>query len=194
MGFISAKCPACSKGIEIPGEEKEFFCPYCGSKFLRDAAYAFAAMPGMTADDVDLSEFVITGTTLVSYRGTRAHVVIPSHITLIDTGAFEGNKAISTVVIPDGVTAIEEGAFRGCTSLAEVSMSKSIVSIGKEAFKRCRSLREIEFPRSLETLGEWSFSECSSLVSALIPSSCTYIMDDDYGDTFASSPTRITEY
>ena len=77
MRFVSAKCPACAKDIEIPAEETEFFCPYCGSKFLRDAAYAFAAMPEMSTGDADLSDFVIVGTTLAAYRGTKEHVIIP---------------------------------------------------------------------------------------------------------------------
>lgn len=187
MGFIDAKCPACAKAIEIPAETTEFFCPYCGSKFLRDAAYAYARMPEISTGEADLSDFVIVGTTLVSYTGTKPNVIIPSHVTIVADKAFEGNKNVSTLVVPDSVTSIGEKAFFGCTSLAKVSMSNSIVRIRKNAFCCCESLRDINFPRSLKTLDLWAFSWCSSLTSALLPSSC-----ECDTDAFNNSPTKIT--
>lgn len=173
MGFVSAKCPACAKDIEIPAEEAEFFCPYCGSKFLRDAAYAFAAMPEMSTGDADLSDFVIAGTTLAAYRGTKTHVSIPSNVTTIAGGAFMGNKYISSITIPDSVTSIGADCFNGCTSLAAVAMSNRITTIGNKAFKGCSSLTEIDLPQSLEIFGSSSFQGCTSLTLALVPSSCT---------------------
>lgn len=187
MGFIDAKCPACAKAIEIPAETTEFFCPYCGSKFLRDAAYAYARMPEISTGEADLSDFIIVGTTLTAYTGTKPNVIIPSHVTIIADKAFKGNKYVSTLVIPDSVTSIGEEAFFGCTSLASVSMSNSIVKIQKRAFSCCESLRDINFPRSLKRLDLWAFSWCSSLTSALLPSSCEY----DTG-AFDNSPTKIT--
>lgn len=173
MGFVSAKCPACAKDIEIPAEEAEFFCPYCGSKFLRDAAYAFAAMPEMSTGDADLSDFVIVGTTLAAYRGTKTHVIIPSNVTVIADEAFMGNKSISSITIPDSVTSIGAYCFNGCTSLATVAMSNRITTIGNRAFKECSSLTEINLPQSLEMLGTFSFQNCTSLTLALVPSNCT---------------------
>lgn len=187
MGFIDAKCPACAKAIEIPAETTEFFCPYCGSKFLRDAAYAYARMPEISTGEADLSDFVIVGTTLVSYTGTKPNVIIPSHVTIVADKAFTGNKYVSTLVIPDSVTSIGEEAFSGCTSLASVSMSNSIIKIQRRAFRCCESLRDIDFPRSLKSLAIYAFSCCSSLTSALIPSSCNC---NEYA--FDCSPTKIT--
>ena len=187
MGFIDAKCPACAKTIEIPAETTEFFCPYCGSKFLRDAAYAYARMPEISTGEADLSDFIIVGTTLTAYTGTKSNVIIPSHVTIIADEAFKGNKYLSTLVIPDSVTAIGIDAFRGCTSLTSVSMSNNVVSINENAFYACRSLQDINFPRSLKTIGVRAFDSCSSLTAALIPSSCEigfYAFDD--------SPTQIT--
>ena len=122
MGFVKAKCPACAKDIEIPAEEKEFFCPYCDSKFLRDAVYAFAAMPSLATGDADLSDFVIVGTTRVEYREEKPHVVIPSHVATIEEGAFRGNRFISSVTIPDSVTVTDKKAFCGCAFLSQVVM------------------------------------------------------------------------
>lgn len=125
MGFVSAKCPACAKNIEIPAEETEFFCPYCGSKFLRDAAYAFAAMPELATGDADLSDFIIVGTTLTAYKGIKPHVIIPAHVTVISSEAFRENKHVSTVTIPDSVKIIETNAFRGCSSLVTAYVPSS---------------------------------------------------------------------
>lgn len=187
MGFIDAKCPACAKAIEIPAETTEFFCPYCGSKFLRDAAYAYARMPEISTGEADLSDFIIVGTTLVSYTGTKPNVIIPSHVTIVADKAFKGNKYVSTLVIPDSVTSIGKEAFSGCTSLAKVSMSNNVVNIGDHAFNSCKSLQDINFPRSLKTIRRYAFDSCSSLTAALIPSSCeigSFAFDD--------SQTQIT--
>lgn len=187
MGFIDAKCPACAKTIEIPAETTEFFCPYCGSKFLRDAAYAYARMPEISTGEADLSDFIIVGTTLTACTGTKPNVIIPSHVTIIADEAFKGNKYLSTLVIPDSVTAIGIDAFRGCTSLTSVSMSNNVVSINENAFYACTSLQDINFPRSLKTIGVRAFYSCSSLTAALIPSSC------EIGPfAFKDSPTQIT--
>lgn len=199
MGFVSAKCPACARDIEIPAEETEFFCPYCGSKFLRDAAYAFAAMPEMATGDADLSDFIIVGTTLTAYKGTKPHVVVPAHVTTISSEAFQGNKHISSVTIPDSVTTIETNAFRGCTSLCAVTMSQNVVTIEIGAFEGCVSLREIVFPRSLQQIGASAFQGCSSLVAAYVPSSCSYKKSNNSHPwsqhEFASfsSPTKVVE-
>ena len=187
MGFIDAKCPACAKAIEIPAETTEFFCPYCGSKFLRDAAYAYARMPEISTGEADLSDFIIVGTTLTAYTGTKPNVIIPSHVTIIADEAFMGNKYLSTLVIPDSVTAIGINAFRGCTSLTSVSMSNNVVKIGGHAFNSCKSLQDINFPRSLKTICTSAFENCFSLTAALIPSSCNC---DKYA--FDYSPTKIT--
>lgn len=187
MGFIDAKCPACAKAIEIPAETPEFFCPYCGSKFLRDAAYAYARMPEISTGEADLSDFIIVGTTLTAYTGSKPNVIIPGHVTIIANEAFRGNKYLSTLVIPDSVTAIGTNAFHGCTSLTSVSMSNNVVNIGESAFRSCESLQDINFPRSLKKILDWAFKFCSSLTTALIPSSCQigrYAFDD--------SPTKIT--
>ena len=174
MGFVSAKCPACARDIEIPAEETEFFCPYCGSKFLRDAACAFAAMPEMATGDADLSDFIIVGTTLAAYQGTKSHVIIPSNVTVIADEAFLGNKLISSVTIPDSVTSIGQDCFNGCTSLATVVMSERITTIGRQAFRGCSSLTKIDLPQSLENLGNYSFRYCTSLTLALVPSNCEF--------------------
>ncbi len=187
MGFIDAKCPACAKTIEIPAETTEFFCPYCGSKFLRDAAYAYARMPEISTGEADLSDFIIVGTTLAAYTGTKPNVIIPSHVTIIADEAFKGNKYLNTLVIPDSVTAIGFDAFRGCTSLTSVSMSNNVVHIGSNAFNSCKSLQDINFPRSLKTIRKSAFENCSSLTAVLIPSSCEI---NSYA--FDYSPTQIT--
>lgn len=189
MGFISAKCPACAKDIEIPAEEVEFFCPRCGSKFLRDAAYAFAAMPEMSTGDADLSDFVIVGTTLTAYTGTKPHVIIPAHVTVISSEAFLGNKHISSIVIPDNVTTIERKAFYGCTSLRTVSMSKRAVTIEDCAFQGCTSLQEVDFTRSLKQIGQDAFRECPSLETVYVPSSCAYNKSKYYSSF--ESPTKV---
>ena len=174
MGFIEGKCPACAKEIQVPAEEEKFFCPYCGSQFLRDAACAFAARPNIVTGESDLSDFVIVGGTLVNYAGTSANVVIPDTVTCIGNEAFYGNKYLVTITMPNSLTSIGNRAFKDCSSLATVNCSESLVSLGDGVFQRCISLTEIKLPPTTKKLGNTCFNGCLSMTAIYIPTHCTY--------------------
>ncbi|MDE6350450.1 MAG: leucine-rich repeat domain-containing protein, partial [Treponemataceae bacterium] len=50
---------------------------------------------------------------VVKYTGSATNETIPSNVTAIAGGAFEGHTELERVVIPAGVTAIAPGAFAG---------------------------------------------------------------------------------
>ena len=64
---------------------------------------------------------VIEGNTLVSVGTcTTEAVYLPSNVTKIAAGAFDGCKTITAIYLPAGLTEIGEDAFRDCANLAEI--------------------------------------------------------------------------
>lgn len=70
------------------------------------------------------------------------NLVIPSGITSIKAGAFQG-CSITSVTIPNSVTSIEYSAFSGCSDLTSVTIPNSVTSIGNTAFAYCSGLTSI---------------------------------------------------
>lgn len=66
-----------------------------------------------------------------------------SNITSIDKYAFSGNTVIESVVLPSGLTAIPEGLFDGCSKLNSVTAGdnfSNVQKIGDYAFRGCSAL------------------------------------------------------
>lgn len=69
--------------------------------------------------------------------------IIPSSVTIIASGAFDGCYELASVTIPAGVTQIEGRGFAYCTSLKSINIPASVVSIGYFAFDGCSGLTSI---------------------------------------------------
>ena len=69
-------------------------------------------------------------------------VTIPSSVTRIGAGAFEGAAQLERVSLAEGVSVIGEAAFAG-TALESVLLPKSVTAIGARAFANCESLAQI---------------------------------------------------
>ncbi len=107
--------------------------------------------------------------------GSLASVSIPSTVTSIGGNAFHDCSSLASVDIPDSVTSIGWRAFSHCTSLASVSIPSSVTSIGDRAFENCKSLTSVSIPSSVTSIGNGTFDGCGSLASVSIPSSVTSI-------------------
>ncbi len=66
------------------------------------------------------------------------------------------------VVLPSTVTEIGDGAFEGCVNLTNITIPSSVISIGDNAFGGCSSLLGIDIPSSVTSLGS-AFESCSLL-------------------------------
>lgn len=91
----------------------------------------------------DMSDFVVSGTTLIKYEGAEATVTIPNYIETIGREAFENNGSLVRVQIPNSVTSIETGAFARCRNLCSVSVPASVEYIASSAFAGCERLAGI---------------------------------------------------
>ena len=77
-------------------------------------------------------------TVLISVPTDVTEVEIPSTVTTIYKGAFEGCTELTQVTIPATVKEIGEGAFKGCSNLKEVVLegneTAGTLNVGKDAF------------------------------------------------------------
>ena len=79
--------------------------------------------------------------------------VIPTGVTVIDSGALQYCKGFTNITIPEGVTEIGNWAFGECTDLESVTLPASISLIKYGAFGECGSLKDIYYAGTAE---QWS--------------------------------------
>lgn len=134
------------------------------------------------------------GSKLIAYpQGKKdSDYTIPSTITKISNGAFEGAtnlvnvtignnvkemgvmafrdcKALRNVELPNNLKYLPSGTFMDCTSLEEIALPDTYIYLGKESFKGCSSLPSVKLPENLKVLGEGVFSNCSKIEEIIIP-------------------------
>ncbi len=112
-----------------------------------------------------LSDFYISGSILMKYRGNEERVCVPDAITVIGEGCFENNATLGRVVLPNSVREICENAFRGCVSMQTIELSEELEVIEKGAFENCKRLIKIALPPKVKRLGESAFKRCFKLGS-----------------------------
>ena len=137
------------------------------------------------------------GTILVLYPAGRAGSYrIPSSVSVIGDGAFDGCEALSAVTIPDSVTVIGRDAFSFCEGLTEIDIPSSVTSLGECAFEYCTALTEVTIPGSLDVISDFAFFACFALTDVTIPEGVTRIGDSAFmnctGLAYATIPFSVT--
>lgn len=69
---------------------------------------------------------------------------IPSTVTTIGNGAFQGCEGLQSISIPSSVKTIESYAFYICSNLTSITIPKSVTNIGVEVFEACYSLNSMK--------------------------------------------------
>lgn len=113
-------------------------------------------------------------------------VQIPSQVTIIGNGAFEGCKNLKTIG-SHSVESIGDRAFYECEALASVDFP-NCTKIRGSAFVCCLPLRSVSFP-ACTTIGDWAFLGCEALTSVDLPV-CTTIGELVF--SFSSNLTSIS--
>lgn len=103
-------------------------------------------------------DFLISGGTVVAYRGSSSQVKIPEGVTLIAGEVFQNHTEIESITLPDTLMSIGEGAFEGCSNLSAVSFGKNLTTIKDRAFAGC-SIVQVDLPASVNKLGVLAFGE-----------------------------------
>ncbi len=84
-----------------------------------------------------VQDYIISGTTLIGYRGKDRVITIPEVCTSIADNVFQNKKDITTVYIHSNIESIGDNAFKNCTSLENIILDKGMgtIKIGTDAFK-----------------------------------------------------------
>ncbi len=138
-------------------------------------------------------DYVISGTTLVSYKGSDEIVAVPYNCTMIADGAFKNNVNIKTVYIERELKTIGDNAFAGCTNLETVVVGDGIgtLNIGKDAFKDTKWLAD--YPSTFVIIGTTLVKYKGTDSSVSIPNVVTAIADGAFyvGDTDSSIAFKV---
>ena len=114
-------------------------------------------------NDQVLSDFYISGKTLISYTGKEERVTVPDGIEIIGESCFEGNEKLVRVIMSDSVREIHENAFRNCVCMLSIAMSERLTVICRSAFENCRKLIRFNIPEGLAEVGFAAFRGCTAL-------------------------------
>ena len=167
-------------------EENDLTSPY-NIKLNVSNDFSYINLPTNKYVNLDLSGSTFTSMNYIySYSGDSiylASIILPSSLTSIGSGTFNGCRNLTSITIPASVTEIADssnsygGAFKYCTSLTNVTFEagSQLTKIGNYAFDGCTSLSNITIPANVTSIGEYAFNNCSSLSDITIPANVTSI-------------------
>lgn len=150
------------KEITIPAKVKYIDqLAFCGCKRLERVHFenpnivqighrAFDDTPWMN-NALKSDGALIVGTRLIKVNPDFEEYSIPSNVTTICGGAFEGAK-IKSLIVPEGVTYIGGYAFNGC-ALEHIELPQTLSYVDEWAFANCEALTELTFPESVAHIG-----------------------------------------
>ena len=126
------------------------------------------------------NDYVISGTTLVKYKGTDEIVTIPYNCTVIADGAFKNNDKIKVIYIEKDLEKIGESAFEGCDSLESVVTGNGVytLDIRKNAFAGTPWLEN--YPADLVYIGTTLVKYKGSDFYVAIPNVFTAIAEEAF--------------
>ena len=131
---------------------------------------------------------VIINGILYKYNGTSSELHIPSSVTSIASGAFDGNTKIKVLHIPTSLTTIRERAFANMISLNAVYLPSSgaqLTYMMEGAFENCYNLSSFDFTYAsmLSEISTKAFYNCAALEELTIPSGLIVLGDSAFMNT-----------
>ena len=110
--------------------------------------------------------------------------VLPDAVVEIESGVFQGNRALTGITFGKNIQVIGERAFQECTELRTVVFTSGGVQldIGVRAFYKCESLRSLDLPAYTKTIGSYAFAEMDSLQRIGLNEGLTTIGDHAFYD------------
>lgn len=182
---VTTDAPVDTEPVEIDDEGIDFW--------VQNQAGFASAVEG-AAEDFETK--VENGTvTILSYKGTQEHLIIPSTInglpvTAIADGAFAGNVTLKTLILPDSILTIGNGILEGCKTLH--SLQTPLMGANKESKQYLGYLfgatnhedNPLKIPATLsclrisgawETLPAYALFDCNDLICVSFPETLTTI-------------------
>ncbi|EKJ5635651.1 leucine-rich repeat domain-containing protein [Campylobacter coli] len=123
---------------------------------------------------------------------TKAEVVIPKDIKVIEGGFFQNDK-IRKIIMNEGLEVIGSDAFYQCGAIKEVAFPASLKRVESWAFIGCCKLKSANFKEGLESIGERAFWECESLEEISLPDSLKEIGKDAFLEVYNLKRIHISK-
>ncbi len=136
-------------------------------KILGSGFENYRSSEGFTLDLKNATNLTEIGSYAFSNSGIMDSLYIPNVI--IEDGAFQGCKKLTSIELAKGITKIENNVFEGCSSLSSVKIPSTVDTISRRAFANCTSLKEITIPEGVKTIKLEAFIGCKNLTKAYIP-------------------------
>ena len=136
-------------------------------KILVSGFENYRSSEGFTLDLKNATNLTEIGSYAFNNSGIMDSLYIPNVI--IEDGAFQGCKKLTSIELAKGITKIENNVFEGCSSLSSVKIPSTVDTISRRAFANCTSLKEITIPEGVKTIKSEAFIGCKNLTKAYIP-------------------------
>ena len=94
---------------------------------------------------------------IATKKSVSGEVVIKDGTTLMVSGAFSDNTAITKVTIPGSLSVVSGNAFYCCSKLEEVVLLEGVKELGKNSFWSCPKLAKMTIPASMEKITSGAF-------------------------------------
>ena len=152
------------------------------SSLVGIGAYAFDGCAKVTDIQIPLKvaylgNYAFAGTALTEFT-------IPTQITTVYEGLFDGATKLETVTLHSAITTINKYAFRNCSALTSIELPDSLTNLGGTSltseggvFIGCSSLSTIEIPAGVTVLPKNTFSGCAKLETVLLNGSVGFGVD-----------------
>ncbi len=158
------------------------------------SAIILAALPAPSAQAYsERGDYVLDGSTVVSYKGDDSEVTLPNTITSVGKDAFAGNKNLTKVVIPDSVRTIDFSAFENCINLQKAVIGQGVRTIGSSAFSGCTLLHSVNIPERCDSIGSGVFAGCNNLASVDVHPDNLYFVCND-GVLYSRDGYTLVQY
>ena len=135
----------------------------------RNAGWAHDSNVLMKDEAMEITDLGNVFQGLVSNAFTFNELVEFENLQVIPDDAFAGSN-ITEVTIPSGITYLGTGAFQGCDALTSVSFNNTtgITTIPERCFYDCHNLMYTELPESILTIDKYTFGNTTNINKILV--------------------------
>lgn len=105
-------------------------------------------------------------------------IKIPESVTKIGVYAFAYTD-LKEINLPSKLTEIPEGGFQGCYKLSQIKIPDSVAVINEEAFHSCENLKKISFGKGLKEI-QWKAFSGTAWTELTIPKTITRIQKEAF--------------
>jgi len=131
--------------------------------------------------------------TLLKYKGSEKHIVLPEGIKAIGKEAFKGQRTLESIVLPEGVQEIKPYAFYMNEGIRHITLPSTLRAISKHSFHGCHVLTHVDIPEGIKAIGDYAFMDCYNLCEIRLPSTLRVVSKCSFQGCHALTHVDIPE-